>query len=470
MERLDRVMFFPCSLNQSHTTLTETNGSSHSWKDGTVTMTSGSAPNSIAEICGYLSVFLCHEPLVSVTLNLSFSTPVAGTRQLAGVGDSENGAFVGFDGTRFGARFVRGGRRQYWTMQIGTACTTSGALLITLADTTFTVGVGAGMTVTQIAYAIYLNSSIRNANIKSSFCFDYVVLWSDATSSLGGSSVLAAFNGTSTGVSGTCVSSIASVPATEEWVYDASFNGGGYPNVEGLLETDLNVYRLTFSRWSTGVVSIAVMDPSSDDFITIHTWSPGSRGFNTSMPYTPTIRTENGSTSATMATSTSMASISTGTPSTSYNYTPFNTVFTALNIPVISGAYRVVGVIQNPMLQNGVRNRMVVNVTKIEYAVSTPRPVRIFTMIGGLTNIPGTMNRHLSWNAVNICTPSTVSPMYVQGGLEFSNSYAGACTDQISIDFDQLWLMPSIVIYVCVKAATDPVTCSIDATVHWQEH
>jgi hypothetical protein len=165
-----------------------------------------------------------------------------------------------------------------------------------------------------------------------------------------------------------------------------------------------------------------------------------------------------------------MASISTGTPSTSYNYTPFNTVFTALNIPVISGAYRVVGVIQNPMLQNGVRNRMVVNVTKIEYAVSTPRPVRIFTMIGGLTNIPGTMNRHLSWNAVNICTPSTVSPMYVQGGLEFSNSYAGACTDQISIDFDQLWLMPSIVIYVCVKAATDPVTCSIDATVHWQEH
>ena len=108
-ERLDRVMFFPCSLNQSHTTVTETNGSSHSWNDGTVTMTSGSTPNSIAELCGYLSCFICHEPFVNVTLNLSFSTPVEGTRQLAGVGDSENGAFIGFDGTRFGVHFIRAG-------------------------------------------------------------------------------------------------------------------------------------------------------------------------------------------------------------------------------------------------------------------------------------------------------------------------------------------------------------------------
>jgi len=433
-------------------------------------MTSGSAPNSIAELCGYLSCFLCHEPFVNVTLNLSFSTPVEGTRQLAGVGDSENGAFIGFDGTQFGVHFVRGGRRQYWTMQITNPCSANGVLSITLADNTFTVPVGAGMSVTQIVYAIYSNASIRNANIRVSFCFDRIVLCSDSTADLSGSSVLAAFDGHATGVTATCVSSIASSPATEEWVYDDSFNGSGYPNVEALQETDLNVYRLTFSRWSTGVISIAVMDPASNDFITMHTWTPGGRGFNTSIPYTPTIRTENGSTSSTMITSTSMASISTGTPSTSYNYTPFNTVFSAVNVPVISGAYRVVGVIQNPMIQNRVRNRMVVNITKIEYAVSTPRPIRIYTMIGGLTNIAGTMTRHLSWNAMNICTPGTVSPMYVQGGLEYSNSYSSTCTDEVEMNLDQLWLMPSVVLYICVKAASDPVTCSIDATVHWQEH
>lgn len=89
-------LFFNTVLNRSHTGVFASGGASAKVTGPIISLTTGTAADSLVVLTGLLPLYLNQEEHVVVQLSTSFSEPKNGLLQHIGMGDVENGAFMGF--------------------------------------------------------------------------------------------------------------------------------------------------------------------------------------------------------------------------------------------------------------------------------------------------------------------------------------------------------------------------------------
>lgn len=466
------TIFFSSAINLTHTQTFASNGGSVTWDNCVLNLTTGSSIGSVAQIEGYLPCYLNQEEEVSVTLNAAFTWPYDGTRQMLGMGDAEEGVFLGFENTQFCMMTTKGGSRRYWSLSITNGCTSSGAMSLTLLDQVFSINVPAGASAIQVMYIILQTQALNDANlhviaspnsltIYTDYCADFAPTAADS------------FNAGSTGV----VASLQLVnPGNDpvrSWIYISDFSERGRELPATLDLTQFQVYRFLFSRWSNARIILEMLDPTTNTYIPLHCYVPGPAGFNTSKPYMPHVFIRNNTpTSSSTVTvpvtlKTSMANITSGTPATNTNATYFSTDFNATQISIDSTNQYVIGAMHVPVILNGRRNHTTSSVTEINIVVNSPQTVQLRIIASGGISSPLSTSATVPWSTLLHGTPST--PTYVSSGLTVVtiNVQPNVVSE---VEPKQLWLAPGTTVYFALTLLTGaPVTMDVSALVTWSE-
>jgi hypothetical protein len=322
------------------------------------------------------------------------------------------------------------------------------------------------MTAVQIMYAVTTNQDIQDANMSVFMGLSTLTITHIHSETC---QTATSVDGAATGVTATAVLYIPGAPSTDVWITEKDFNVISKSTVEGLDHTKMNVYRFTFSRWSTGAILFSILDSQYNGFTDVHQWS--NIGFNTSIPYKPTIYVENNTCASVNTISTSMATISSGTPSTCTNMTSFSKAFAMPNVNLTSDRETVLFVFNTPMLVGSAHivNRMTACVDSMTIGVSdTGSPLRIRIYLSALlSNIVPTVE-HAGWSCVRHANapPDT----FAQYGLLMSSTYVSAHSIiSQEVTLDQLWCTPGTNICITACAVNDPVTASMDLELKWHE-
>lgn len=476
----DFILFFPNEINFSHVVTSTSQGASVTWSTGTLMLNTSALSNSTACLEGYLPVYLNQQPCVKITLNAAFSEPKDGLMQTIGLGDSEQGVFVGYDGTRFGMLQHRGGKRQHWVLKISTPCTAAGTITITLNGKAHTLNVVPGMTPMQMMYSIAGHSSpvITDDNVRIYACFDRLTLYTLSSEAFSPTVADNIDFGTS-GVTGSLQTIIPGAPATSIWTYKEQFNSITSDTINKLVMTDMNVFEFIFSRWSSGPIHLSVLNSINDGMDELHLWTPGAVGFNTSLPYQPTITIQNSSSMNSAASGlqctipsmlkSSMATVSSGTPSTSTNYTSYTYTFSRTSTTVSSDTNTVLGMMTVPKATATRRNYQVASINAVRVNVETPRNIRLKIIVNGTINTLNPTVSHLPWSCLRRAVPQDISTS-VTGGLQVTSMFLRENSGERAFEPKQLWLAPGNNLTICISAVDDPVVVgSIDVEVQWSE-
>jgi hypothetical protein len=467
---LDKIIFFPKSLNFSRVIAKSSKGGSVTWLDTdcSVNLTTSTSADSISSVVGYLPLYLNHEMNVKVSLNAAFASPKEGLVQLLGMGDSEAGVFVGYNGLHFGLHLRTLGVRRNWEVLMQGTCTTTGTVTLTLLNVAHKINVTAGQNAMSVMYAITQSTSIRNENIESHVCCDRMYLYTTEARDWA-ADLTPSFDAGVTGLTGSCTRTVNGAAPTQYWVVRGDFNAATHFLMQDIDLSVMNVYQFTFCRWSSGTMNLSMLNPSTGQITSLHDWNPPGSGFNTSITYTPFVYIKNATEQNGPSTlSTSMASISSGTPETASNATLYRTTFTATSISVVAGSNRVVGLLTVPNLVQNKRNHMSASIEEIRVNAKTPRAVRVQVHVNAQIDSQSPVNLHLPWSCVRHGMPQ--QPTKVSGGLRFASMYVRDTIPSQTETFDQLWLVGGTSLTISATAVTDPVTLSLDVDVLWREY
>ena len=226
----------------------------------------------------------------------------------------------------------------------------------------------------------------------------------------------------------------------------------------------MQVYRLSFSRWSNGRVALKMLDPDLNTFKPIVFYT-STTGFNTSKPYTPHVFIRNNAQSVPVTLQTSMANTSSGTPTTNTNATYYSTNFAANQVAIDGTNQYVIGALHVPIMSNGKRNRMTASVADLSIVCSCSEIVQLRVIASGGISNPIATTTTVPWSTLQHGTPN--APTYVRNGLivETVNVVSSA-----HVQPKQLWLSPGATVYlalVCISNATP--TLNISVLVSWNE-
>ncbi len=466
----DNVIFFPGkSINFAHVTAITSKGGQITSDRCVLRARTGDAENSVANIMGLLPLYLNQEESVTVTLNVAFAQPKEGLLQLLGMGDSEVGIFVGFDGTDFGMLRRADGRRQHWVIKVLAGSTSAGVVTLNILGQQLSADVAEGADPLAIMYALAGMPGLRDLNVQVYACFDRVTLYTHEARDFSGFDDAVIDFGT-TGAAGEIAMYIAGRAPVDVWTYGPDFNCIGASLLPDLHMQSMNVFQFSFSRWSTGPVAFAVLDPLNGSMTPLHQYFPArdETTFNTSLPYHPYVLLQNLDCAGESELQTSMAAISSGTPATATNRTPFSTTFVATDFTVTADRDTVVGLITCPRVSKFERNRLTACVERINVNSTNPRSIRVKVAVGGVVSKSTASQLHLPWSCLRHATPSAADT-FISGGIEVSSMYLRESSTDRSVDFSALWLVPGTSLTISVCAVEDPVTCSLDAQAFWQE-
>ena len=205
----------------------------------------------------------------------AFNSGIASSTQLAGVGNSFNGFFFGYNGTTFGILRRYGGLPEIRKMTITTGATGSATVAITLNGTQITVAV-TNSTTTPAFTAYQIATSGRTSFLNAGWLVENNgadIIWTNLFdgSKAGSYSVNWSYSGSS-GISATTTNFtatlVAGVSATNSWItqtswkYD-SMNGLG-PSKMTLDPTKLNVYQIEWQYLGAGKLFFSVEDNDSN--------------------------------------------------------------------------------------------------------------------------------------------------------------------------------------------------------------
>ncbi len=195
----------------------------------------------------------------------SFSPGVVGYTQRAGFFSQEQAVQIGFDGDKFGVLRQNGGKAHIHEIVITSPAAGTETVTITLAGTTYTVGVTSGTTghnAAQIAAASFAGWITEQQDNRVRFLAEGVGTKS-GTFSVSSATLAATNNHVQLGVA-----------HTENWTYREDFNidklDGTGPSRVNLDLTKLNVWQINFRWLGAGEIRFAVEDPNQGDMIFFH--------------------------------------------------------------------------------------------------------------------------------------------------------------------------------------------------------
>jgi hypothetical protein len=202
-----------------------------------------------------------------------YSTGTADSTQLAGIGDSSDGFFFGYNGTSFGIMHRYNGLPEIRTLTVTTPSTTTENITITLdgnANNAVAVTNSGNATTTanEIAAADYSDTG-RGWTAEAVGATVIFTSW-DSSPRTGTYSLSGA-----TSAVGTFAQTIAGVSPTEDWVPQADWNGQDKFDGTGITGVTLdplkgNVFQITYQWLGYGIIRFFIEDPDDGDLHPVH--------------------------------------------------------------------------------------------------------------------------------------------------------------------------------------------------------
>ena len=220
-----------------------------------------------------------------------YSTPVASSYLLAGVGTSEAGLYFGYSGTTFGILHVTGGVREIQTLTVTTGATSASNVTITLDNVAFVVAVSNSSSTLRTAYEI---ASATYTGWTAEQRGSTVVF---LASSAGDKTNTMSFGAGTTGAAATIAQTLKGVASTDTFIPQSSWNGdkldGTGPSGFTLNPQKGNVYAINIQYLGYGTISFQVevtyTSGNNAHFVNCHTIKfPNTQtGVNISQPAFP---------------------------------------------------------------------------------------------------------------------------------------------------------------------------------------
>lgn len=213
---------------------------------------------------------------VSVRFTAAFTTGVAGSYQVVGLGHSEDGVFFGYDDLgRFGILHSSRQTRAIYTLTVTVGATVAETIIVTLNGTANNVAVTNSANVYRTAYEI---SSATYIGWQTHLQGATVVFVRASAGATAGAFTITNFTGA---FAGNIVQTRAglSTPANDVWVPQTSWNGdnllGSGASGITLDPTKLNVYEIKMQYLGAGAIAfrVEVAPPGTNTptWVTVHT-------------------------------------------------------------------------------------------------------------------------------------------------------------------------------------------------------
>lgn len=237
-----------------------------------IVVSSGAAANSGAEVRSRRIAKYNPGQGIMARMTAVFTTGVANSTQIAGIGNESDGLFVGYNGTSFGILHRRNGKPEIRTLTISTASSTAENITITLDGDAASVAVtnSANTTTTANEIAAHDYSDVgtgwtaKAVGAKVEFR-SWDAATHDGTFSLSGASTAV----------GTFAQNVVGAAPTETWIPQASWNGADIFDGNGLTGVTLNptkgnVYQFRYQWLGYGLLSVYVEDPDDGELHLVH--------------------------------------------------------------------------------------------------------------------------------------------------------------------------------------------------------
>jgi hypothetical protein len=210
-----------------------------------------------------------------------FSTPIADSTLVAGIGTAESGFYFGYNNTSFGILHATGGVREIQKLTITTASTATNNYVITLNDVVFNITATSNSSTLKTAYEIasgtYTGWSAEQVGSTITFLAD------SAGPKIGAFTLAQAGAGTPS--VGTFSETNSGVATTDIWIPQVEWNcdncsgSGGDTNLSGfnLIPSFGNVYQIGIQYLGFGTIKFEIEIPLANNkskFITVHTIAP----------------------------------------------------------------------------------------------------------------------------------------------------------------------------------------------------
>jgi hypothetical protein len=366
-----------------------------------------------------------------------FTSGVANSFQVAGIGHAEDGIYFGYSGQNFGILHARAGVREVQTLTLSASATVAGNATIVLNNVPHTIQLSNSANTLRTAYEI--STGIYTGWTAQSVGSGVVFLAGAA----GPQNAPFLFSGLSTNAAGTFSETRSGVLAIENWTPQSQWNGDtmngtGYSAVT-LDTTKGNVYQIGYQFLGYGILNFQIESAANGnnaDWVSVHTvrypnnnTAPNFR--NPSFPFTASAYSYGSTTNLELSTA-SFAGFIEGQKK--LNGPPFT--YQESSSAVTASAFRALFTIKNSLTFKGKTNQCVINLINLNASVKHTQPVTIYL----LKNADLAGNPNFSQYSTNSCAlydnSATTATIRDNSQLLFSISIAEL--GQESIDINEL--------------------------------
>jgi len=249
------------------------NGGASSIENSMLKLSTGAAANQSSSMLS--REIARYEPGIGYRARFTgvFTTGVANSNQVIGIGDSGEGLFFGYNGTSFGVMRRYGGKPEIRTLTVTTASSTAEDITITLdgdAETTVTVTNSGDTTTTANEIASH-DYSGTGGGWTAKAVGATVVFTSWSSSSKTGTYTLSS----ATTAVGTFAQTLAGAAATDTWVAQSSWNGDDIFDGNGITGVTIdptkgNVFQIDLQYLGFGLIRFFIEDPDDGEMHLVH--------------------------------------------------------------------------------------------------------------------------------------------------------------------------------------------------------
>lgn len=404
-----------------------------------------------------------------------YTTPVANSYQLVGVGHAEDGVYFGYGNTsdlsdtRFGILYVKNGVRETRTLTITTASSTAGTVLVTLNGVVFTIDVTNSANIQRTVWEVSQGTYAGWDAYPSGTTIVFVAKSSGAKSgayTFVGATAVGTFAQTKAGVAST-----DTFVAQEDWNGDKMDGTGSIHNPSGVLldPTKGNVFQIGIQYLGFGAITFQIEaspEGNNAEFVNVHTiqlpntLTTPSFG-NPSFPFTMASYSAGSTTDLTVK-SASFAGFIEGMKVLHGNRFTYYAQSTTVNATV----FRPLFTIMNTRYYGGRTNQSVINIISSSGAVKHTQPVTYYLIKNGA--LVGNPNfQALSSNSSSVYDTQATEVTYSSGDQLLWTANLGETGEYDhhfgngSFNAEELTLQPGEWITLAVKSSTgSPAYCT----------
>lgn len=450
------------------------NGGSSVCSGGTLSLTCAAAPSSAAVLQGTFPLVATGGADSSADFTASFdSSPAPGTVQMVGLGDGEQGAFFGYNGTDFGVRMLSMGQTQIYAFSVSTAATAAGQVRLTLNGTAFQYPVTKGQAPLALLQQVAGDPLLGAANMVATLVNSTVLI---ATSQAQPAASAPVLTDSGTGCQCGLTTLVTGSNPTSVWIRQQDWQGSLAGRPSPVQWSNGNTFRIAFSTVGFGTITYSVLDPVRLEFVAVHTLTRANSQQNLAafmQGLFPSIYSRNLTGTSAVTVSSTGFLLSPRVQRASAR-PPFCYSATLLNLPVTLAPVTVLSV-QNMLVVNGQRNRRTASMKSLVASVTCNQPCQLSCYKNPVLSLPLAGGR-VDGNAIVQADSSTQAA--VTGGSLLS-TWTLMNSNLVTFDVSNLVLEPGAVLCFAVTGAyavttglltpAPSVTATLGLTITWTQ-